>query len=47
LRGAGRKKGEAQRRIWLARSTDDGKTFTEKDAVRKNISISDSRYTAG
>ncbi|MGH9800620.1 MAG: sialidase family protein [Blastocatellia bacterium] len=31
--GAGEQKGEANRRVWLARSTDDGKTFAREVAV--------------
>ena len=31
--GAGAQKGEEHRRIWLARSTDDGKTFARETAV--------------
>jgi hypothetical protein len=31
--GAGRQKGEPHRRVWLARSTDDGKTFAKEVAA--------------
>ena len=32
--GAGEQKGEEHRRVWLARSTDEGKTFTREAAAR-------------